>query len=370
MIMQVLYVLIAVSLACGLPGVFIYYRRQSMVTDAISHSVLLGIVLAYFITGDINSPLLFGGATLFGVITVFLIEALTDSGLVKGEDATGIVFPLFFALAVILITKYAGNVHLDTDMVLMGEVIMTPMNTMKFFGFTVPKKLVEAGVVFLANLFFILIFYKELKLIAFNEEYARLQGIHVPALSYGLMALTSLTAVISFDAVGAILVISFMIAPAAAASLLTKDLKDTIIVTMIYGVVNAVVGFYLGVYFNINISGMVALVGLVTLFLTFLFYPEGPVTETLMRRRRKQGFLEDMLLLHVGNHRDQEDAELEIGVENLAEHLNWSQTRYENTVDALKRKGTLTIDDRNCYALTEKGENRYRVLSKRFGQGG
>lgn len=363
----VLYVLLAVSTACALPGVFIYYRRHSMVTDAISHSVLLGIVLAFFITKDIDSPLLFIGAALFGVLTVFAIEALTASGLVKSEDATGIVFPLFFALAVILITKFAGNVHLDTDVVLMGEVIMAPLNTVTVLGMTLPKKLVEIFFVLLANLAFILLFYKELKLITFNEEYARLQGIPVSGLFYGLMTLTSCTAVVSFDAVGAILVISFMIAPVVAASLVTKDLKHTLLVAVLYGIVNSVLGYTLGLVLNVNISGMCAVAGLVTVLLTFLLQPEGAFLRFLLKKRRKQGFLEEMLLLHVGNHRAEEDPSVEIGVDVIGNHLNWTEQRLDTTVSNLKKKGLLTVDGKNCYALTEKGENRYRELSRSYG---
>ncbi|MDO5713530.1 MAG: metal ABC transporter permease [Tissierellia bacterium] len=364
---QVLYVLITVSMVCGLPGVFLYYRRQSMVTDAISHSVLLGIVLAFFITKDIDSPLLYFGAAIFGVLTVFCIEMLTSSGLVKSEDATGIVFPLFFALAVILITKFAGNVHLDTDIVLMGEVIMTPMNTVHHFGLEMPRKLVELMIMFLANLLFILLFYKELKLMTFNEEYARLQGLQVTALSYVLMTLTSCSAVVAFDAVGAILVISFMITPAAAASLITKDLKNTLVVTMIYGIINSIIGYYLGVYLNINISGMCAVAGLATLFLTFLLYPEGPLMSIFLRKKRKQNFLEDLLLLHIGRHTGEENEERELGVNNLATHLKCTEKNFTKTINLLKKKDEIQVNEKNLYTLTEKGVHRYKELAKRFG---
>ena len=120
-----------------------------MVSDAISHSVLLGIVLAFFIVRDVSSPWLIAGAALFGVLTVFSVEMLSETGLVKSDDAVGIVFPLFFSLAVILITKYARNVHLDTDMVLMGEVIMAPLYRMSVFGISLPRAFVQMCVIFL-----------------------------------------------------------------------------------------------------------------------------------------------------------------------------------------------------------------------------
>lgn len=140
---QTLLVLLVTAIACSLIGVFLVLRSLSMLADAISHSILLGIVIAYFIVKDISSVYLVFGAALFGIITVFSIESLSKTKLVKNDDAVGIVFPMFFALAVILITKYARNVHLDVDVVLMGEVIMAPLNTMNFFGYEIPKSLLK-----------------------------------------------------------------------------------------------------------------------------------------------------------------------------------------------------------------------------------
>ena len=161
---QTLLVLLVTAIACSIIGVFLVLRRLSMLADAISHSILLGIVLAYFIVKDITSVYLVFGAAIFGVITVFSIESLSKTKLVKNDDAVGIVFPMFFALAVILITKYARNVHLDVDIVLMGEVIMAPLNTVNFLGVEIPKSLLQMSIMGLINLAFIWIFFKELKL--------------------------------------------------------------------------------------------------------------------------------------------------------------------------------------------------------------
>jgi len=129
-----LLVLLLTAAACAPLGVFLILRRLSMMADAISHTVLLGIVLAFFLTHDLGSPWLLFGAALIGVVTVSLVELLGKTSLVKYDDAIGVIFPLLFALAVILISKYAGNAHLDTDMVLMGEVIYAGLNTVEIGG--------------------------------------------------------------------------------------------------------------------------------------------------------------------------------------------------------------------------------------------
>lgn len=266
-----LYVLILTSIACGLLGVFLNLRKLSMLTDAISHTVLLGIVLAYFIVHDLDSPLLVIGATLMGVVTVILVEALGKSKLTKYEDAIGVIFPLLFSLAVILISRYFRGVHLDTDVVLLGEVIFSSMVKINVFGFEISKALVSSMVLLFIVLAFILIFYKELKVSTFDREYAKLIGIPVGFLFYALMTLTSFTAVASFNSVGAILVISFFIAPSATSLLITRHLHTTLISVIIISIINCTLAYYLAIYFNASIAGMCAFINMVT-FLSVLIY--------------------------------------------------------------------------------------------------
>ena len=223
-----LYILIITSLACAVLGVFLVLRRLSMVSDAISHSVLLGIVIGYFVTKDIGSVLLIIGASLFGVLTTVCIELLIKSKRVTEDASVGIIFPLFFSIAVILITRYARNVHLDTEVVLIGEIILAPLHRINFLGLSLPKALVQMVFVLLINAAFIAVFYRKLKISSFDPVYAGVAGIAGTGLYYVFMALVSFTAVSAFESVGAILAIAFFISPAASAYLISKDLKITI----------------------------------------------------------------------------------------------------------------------------------------------
>ncbi len=122
---------------CGaLLGTFLLLRGMSLTSDAISHTVLLGIVVAFLImtdvfgvAGDTSSPWLILGASLAGVGTVLLTEMLYRSGLVKQDAALGLAFPLLFAIAVILVSRYVDDVHLDEDAVLVGEIGLAWANT-------------------------------------------------------------------------------------------------------------------------------------------------------------------------------------------------------------------------------------------------
>ena len=355
-----LFVLIATATACALLSPFLVLRKLSMVSDAISHSVLLGIVLAFFIVKDIGSPLLIAGAALFGVITVFAVEFLSGTSLVKNDDAVGIVFPMFFALAVVLITKFARNVHLDTDIVLMGEVIIAPLNRTEFLGMDLPKAFVQMGILFIVNLLFIIIFFKELKITTFDKGFAKLAGFSSVALFYALMTLSSLTAVTAFDAVGAILVVSFLITPGAAAYLISKDLKVMIAISVGYAVINSSIGYVLSLLMNVSMSGMTAAVAGVTFLITFLFNREGLITALILRFKRKSELKPELFLTHIGNHSGKKEELEELGLGSIRDHLKWKQTEVDKIAGRLIRRGLIRIDiNQDIYDLTEKGRERF-----------
>ena len=355
-----LFVLIATAAACALLSPFLVLRKLSMVSDAISHSVLLGIVLAFFIVKDVGSPLLIAGAALFGVITVFAVEFLSGTGLVKNDDAVGIVFPMFFALAVVLITKFARNVHLDTDIVLMGEVIIAPLNRTEFLGMDLPKAFVQMGILFIVNLLFIIIFFKELKITTFDKGFAKLAGFSSVALFYALMTLSSLTAVTAFDAVGAILVVAFLITPGAAAYLISKDLKVMIAISVGYAVINSVLGYVLSLLMNVSMSGMTAAVAGVTFLITFLFNREGLITAIFIRLKRKSELKPELFLTHIGNHSGKKEELEELGLGSIRDHLKWKQAEVDKIAGRLIRRGLIRIDiNKNIYDLTERGREKF-----------
>lgn len=257
-----LVVLLFTTISCSLLGVFLLLRNQSMVTDAISHSVLLGIVGAFFVTRTIDSPFLVVGAALSGLVAVILIEKLGSSRFVRKDDAIGIIFPLFFSLAIIIISRYLKNAHLDTDCVLLGEVIFASLDTISVRGVKVARESIKAGIMLIVNALFIISFYKELKISTFDPELARTIGMPASFLFYTLMSLASLTSVMAFNAVGSIIVISFFITSAATALLLSKKLFNTLIIAIFFAILNSMEGTLLSVHFNVSMSGMTAFVSM------------------------------------------------------------------------------------------------------------
>lgn len=363
-----LYILMVTAAACSVLGVFLVLRGLAMVSDAISHSVLLGIVLAFFVVKDIDSPWLLIGAAIFGVLTTLAIELLIKSRRVSEDSAVGLVFPLFFSIAVILITKYARNVHLDTEIVLTGEVILAPFNRVMFFGKLLPKALVNMGIVFCINMVFIILSFTRMKLSTFDPVFATVAGVSSVVLYYVFMGLVSLTAVAAFESVGAILAISFFIAPAASAYLVSKDLKATIALSIAYALLNSYLGYKIAVRYNLSMSGMCAAVSGVTFFVTVLFCKGGLIFRMIERAKNKYRFNSELLMLHIGNHTGKPDMFEELGLKSIKKHINWSDIKLKRHINTLTTKGYVYKEtEHGIYLLTDRGKEVQREIRRRYG---
>lgn len=259
--MQIEIVMVALitAVACALVGIFLFLRGASLMSDALSHSMLPGIVIFFFITKSLHSPLLLFGACISGLATVLIIETLIGTERIKKDTAIGICFPLFFSIGVILITLYAHDIHLDTDMVLLGELAFVPFNRLHIYGYDCgPIALWIMTLVLLINSFFVLFTYKELTLSIFDSEYAFLAGFRPRLLYYLFMAIVSFTIVVAFDIVGAIVVVSLMTLPVASASLLVKKLPHLIFLSIIFALTAPWYGYTFAHCYDLSLAGSLA----------------------------------------------------------------------------------------------------------------
>lgn len=337
---EIQLIAIVTAVACALPGVFLVLRRMAMMSDAISHTVLLGIVLGFFLVGDLESPLLILAAAMMGVITVSLVELINRTGLLKEDASIGLVFPALFSVAVILISRFARGVHLDNDAVLLGELAFAPFDRLQFLGLDLPHALVVMTLILLANVLLIGLFYKELKLATFDAGLAAALGFSPTLVHYGLMAMVSVTAVGAFDAVGSILVVALMIAPAAAAYLLTDRLSRMVGLSALMAAVSAISGFWLARWLDANIAGsMATMTGFLFLGVSLFAPQRGLVQAALRRSRQRFEFSQTMLTIHLLNHEGTERAYDENRVDHLWEHLRWQPDFAEEVVRYAERKG-------------------------------
>ncbi|HEL1761706.1 TPA: metal ABC transporter permease [Streptococcus suis] len=266
--LEVLLILLAVGSSCGLIGSVLVVRNQAMLADALSHSVLLGIVLGFFVSHSLDSPLLLFGAAVFGLLTVLAIEGLHTRKLAQ-DAATGLLFTFFFALAVILISLFARNVHLDLDMVLMGEVLFAPLNRLDLFGLSLPLALVKSVGLLLVLLVFFFLNFQALTLYLLDKEQAKLQGIATKRLELGLIFLVSLTTVLSFEAVGSMAVIVFLVAPSMAALPWSKHFCQFLVFGQCCAILMIVLGFGLASWLDLTMSGTCSVMGLLTVCVSF-----------------------------------------------------------------------------------------------------
>ena len=231
---QILLVATIVACSCVIPGILLVIRRISLISDAISHSILLGIVVTFLILQDTNSYWMIFSASFVGLLTVFCTDLLIQTKKLKKDAAIGFVFPVFFSIALILINVFASNVHLDQDAVLLGEIAFAPLNILeinnKDWG---PVSLWISLLTLIFNLTFLLLFYKELKLSTFDKLLSSSLGFSPILIHYGVIFSASITSVSAFESIGSVLVVAFMIVPAATAYLFVKTFAKLILWSII-----------------------------------------------------------------------------------------------------------------------------------------
>ena len=274
MLAQTYIILIALvtSWACCLPGAFLVVQGNALVSDAISHSILLGIVLSFLYTKTLYSPLLFIGAVAMSILTALLTEKLKKLKFVSQDAAIGLLFPFFFAFAVMLITLFASHVHIDTDAVLLGELALTPFEQISINGVQYgPCALWLMGCIFLINAACLYIFKKEFIFASFDPLQAQLTKYQPNLFNYALMVLASISIIGAFQTAGTILVVSFIIVPTACARLLSNSINQIFIISLLICTVAVLAGYLLAHFCNSTIAGSIALVNGLLFTLIFLF---------------------------------------------------------------------------------------------------
>lgn len=271
-----------VALPCSQMGSFLILRRMALTGDAISHSVFPGVVIAFFITGDLASPWLIVGAGLAGLASTVFIELIHKWTRVKQDAATGISFTALFALGVVLMELLLGrNVDLDLECVLHGRLgLLLEDDRVALFGLMIPEPVLVMAGVALATQLLLVLFFRVMMLSSFDADLAASYGYRPAVIHYGMMFVVSFIVVAAFQAVGAILVIALLILPGAAAYLCTHHLKVMLVIAGLHALFSAVGGLYLHVWFNSNMAASVVVCGGVFFLLVWLL---GPVDGVLWK---------------------------------------------------------------------------------------
>ena len=266
-----------VAVNCSLLGSFLVLKKLSMVGDALSHSVLPGIVLAFLFTKTHNSALSLLSASFMGLVSVFVMDFLSKKGAIQKDAAIGIVYTLLFSIGIILISSYAKNADIDVDCVLFGDIGNIPfVQSISVLGIGFPS-----DTLFLIGLCLIIVLLfsfglKGFVISNFDPMLAGTMGISIVFWNYLLLGLTSLSTVFSFNSVGAIMVVSMLVIPAGFAQVFTKQIKPFLTIAVIFSLLNCIGGYYLAFLLNVNIvatisclMGVCLLIGIVVKKLKF-----------------------------------------------------------------------------------------------------
>jgi manganese/zinc/iron transport system permease protein len=286
-----------VGATCGLIGNFLILRRMALVGDAMSHSVLPGIAVAFLITGSRGVGAMVLGAIVAAWATHGLIEVISRHSRLKQDAAIGIAFSTLFAVGVVLIALFADKVDLDQDCVLNGELPMIPLEPAVRLGNVTlgPPALLRLVAVLLGSLLLLVAFYKELLLSSFDPGLAACLGIRVRWIHHGLMLWLSMVVVASFEAVGAILVIALLILPGATASLLTDRMVPRLLWSMVHAALSSVSGMHLSVALDCSPAGAAVVAGAGWFGVAWIFSPTEGLLPCWFRRRNNSGGARDSM---------------------------------------------------------------------------
>lgn len=252
-----LFIAVLVGIICAVVGSYLMVQRLALLGDAISHSVLPGLAIAFIIGADI-----FVGAFIAGVFSTVVITLIRTRSPIKEDAAMGIVFSAFFALGITLITIIQKDNKIDLNHFLFGNIL----------GVTV-QEVRNTAIISAVVIAVVVLLYKELLFYTFDPLGAQAAGLPVNLLNFGLMVLIALTIVASLQAVGVILVLALLITPGATAYLLVKQLNQMMILGAGIGVVASISGMYISYFFNLPSGPAIVLVASGFFTLALLFSP-------------------------------------------------------------------------------------------------
>jgi len=244
-----------VAAVCGFLSSYLTLKGWALMGDAVSHSVMPGVVVAYALGLPFSL-----GAFIFGVGSVALIGFIKQKSRVKEDTVIGLVFTGFFALGIVLVSKIKSNIDLHS--ILFGSPLGISLSDVK-------------QTIFISLLVVILlsIFRKDLMLYCFDPRHAKTVGINVFFLQYLLLTCLSLAAVVGLQSVGIILVVAMLITPGATAYLLTDKFDNMTVISVLSAIISSLIGIYVSFWFDLETGGSIVLAQTFIFLFAFLFAP-------------------------------------------------------------------------------------------------
>lgn len=287
--------------AAAIVGTFAFLRKQALVGDAVSHSILPGVCLAFIISGTKNPIYLLIGATISGWLSLLLVNYLSNHSKLKSDTTIALVLSVFFGFGILLLTsiQHSGNAaQAGLDKFLFGKAASLSSSDVELFG----------GVaIFL--IIIVLLFYKEFKAISFNSDFARSIGLAVRYFEFVLSTITVLAIAVGIQAVGVVLMAALLITPATAARFWTHQLWKMILIATFLGALSALLGTFISYTYPSMPTGPWIVVCLSFLALLSIFFaPKNGLIPKMNRQKnnvlkiRNENILK--LFYHIGEVKD------------------------------------------------------------------
>ena len=344
-----------VSVALGLIGCFLVVRGMSLLGDALSHSVLPGIVIGFLIGGSLHSPWILVGATAVGLGAAVLVQAVQNNSRIKEDASLGIVFTALFAVGVVLINLYAGQADLDPGCVLYGNIESFLIDHDAIWIMAAILGAIIVG---------LFIFYRPLLVSTFDPGLAVSLGVPAGLVHYALMGVLSLTIVVSFEAVGAILAVALLVLPGATARLWTDRMPPMLIFAAGHGIVSTILGYWLShpAIMNTSASGAICVAGFGLFMLSWLIAPRHGLLPRAIARRRLIRITAMENLLKAIDEMSHGLGANSVAAAAIGIDLRVRPRAFASTLAAAVRSGWVTRAADGHLALTNSGQNQSRRL--------
>lgn len=335
-------------------GTFTFLKKKALVGDAVAHSVLPGICLAFILSGTKNPIILIIGAFITGWISLLIIDLITQRSKIKEDSAIALVLSVFFGIGILMLTniQHSGNAaQTGLDSFLFGKAAAL-----------VGNDLITFSIVAVVLILTVTLFFKELKIIAFDSNYAKALGLPVRAIDLLLTTLTVLAVVTGIQAVGVVLMAAMLITPSAAARFWTNDVKHMTIIAAIMGSLSGLSGAYVSYVAPAMPTGpwIVMIISAIALT-SFFFAPKRGIISRYFTQRKLQVMIMDENLLKSLYHLGEEDADMFKGrkIDEIIDKRYFPRKRLKAALARLKREGYLTRTN---------GEWQFTQVGKQKGQ--
>lgn len=332
----------------ALVGCFTFLRKRALVGDAISHSVLPGVCLAFILTGEKNPLYFLAGAMVTGMLSLLIMESLTRKNTTRSDTAIALLLSVFFGVGIVLLTsiQHSENAaQAGLDKFLFGKAASITSEDIRLFG--VSSIIISATVI---------IFIRGFYMIAFDEDYAKAAGFPVRTLRFVLSFLTVWAVSIGIQAVGVVLMAALLITPALSARLWTNSIKVMLMLAVLFGLISGYTGAFVSFAAPKMPTGpwIVVMATLIAL-LSMLFAPgRGIIARWRVQSQNRKKTLRENILKLFYNISEKTGTGKSVLEEDLINHRAFQPDELRNGLKNLIHDGFI-VKNLSAYTLSESG---------------